>query len=234
MDMERLEKQLGYCFRKKNFLYQALTHKSYGHEYHHQKPIAERDNERMEFLGDAVLDLVVSDLLLEAFPEAPEGALSKMRAAVVNEKTLARIAISLGVADFIRLGKGESQSRGREKPSILSSTFEALVAAVYLDGGPGAAFSVFRSIFASLFFEAETEMVFKDHKTELQEMTQARYKQMPTYHLVAVEGPDHARRYEIEVRLEGKRLAIAQGTSKKEAEQNAAKGAMSAVNGVPA
>src|SRR6476619_7121108 len=125
MHLERLQQRLGYTFGDRGILLQAMTHTSYGHEYLQEKPIALRDNERLEFLGDAILDVVVSDILLESFPNANEGQLSKMRAAVVNEKALAELAKSIGRQDVIRLGKGEAQTGGNYKPSILSSTLEA-------------------------------------------------------------------------------------------------------------
>lgn len=226
MTLEQLQDMLGYTFGDRGVLLQALTHKSYGHEFFQSKPIALRDNERLEFLGDAILDVVVSDILLEAFPNANEGQLSKMRAAVVNEKTLAQLAKSFRIHELVRLGKGESQTRGNEKPSILSSTFEALIAAVYLDGGFHAVYPVVRHIFAPFFAQERELMAFYDHKTQLQEIVQARWKVTPTYHLLEAHGPDHAKVFQIEVRMNGKTLAIATGSSKKEAEQNAAKNAI--------
>ena len=226
MNFERLQERLGYQFGDRAVLLQSLTHKSYGHEFLQDKPIALRDNERLEFLGDAILDVVVSDILLEAFPHANEGQLSKMRAAVVNEKTLAVLARALHLQENVRLGKGEAQTGGNEKASILSSTFEALIAAVYLDGGFNAVYPVVRHIFAPLFVEERELMSFYDHKTQLQEIVQARWKVTPSYHLVESHGPDHAKTFQIEVRMNGKVLAVAIGSSKKEAEQNAAKAAI--------
>lgn len=222
MSLERLQERLGYAFGDRAILLQALTHRSYGHEFLQDKPPAYRDNERLEFLGDAVLDVVVSDLLLESFPEAPEGQLSKMRAAVVNEKTLAQIARGIHLPEYVRLGKGETQTRGQEKPSILSSTFEAIIASIYLDGGFHAVYPVVRHLFAPLFMSQEDPHAFRDHKTQLQELVQAKYRITPTYHLLKAEGPDHAKLFEVEVKMSGQRLAVASGHSKKEAEQNAA------------
>src|SRR6476619_4655207 len=128
MHLERLQQRLGYTFGDRGVLLQSLTHKSYGHEFFQDKPIALRDNERLEFLGDAILDVIVSDILLESFPNANEGQLSKMRAAVVNEKTLAQLSKSIQIQDVVRLGKGETQTGGNTKASILASTFEALIA----------------------------------------------------------------------------------------------------------
>lgn len=226
MTMDRLQQRLGYTFGDRRVLIQALTHKSYGHEFSQEKSIALRDNERLEFLGDAILDVVVSDILLEAFPNANEGHLSKMRAAVVNEKTLAQLAKALEIQHVIRLGKGEAQTGGNEKPSILSSTFEALIAAIYLDGGFNAVYPVLRHIFAPFFLEERDLIAFYDHKTQLQEIVQAQWKVTPSYHLVDANGPDHAKVFEIEVRMNGRILAVAKGSSKKEAEQNAAKEAI--------
>src|SRR5947209_305275 len=125
--LERLQERLGYQFGDRAIFLQSMTHRSYGHEFLQEKQIAHRDNERLEFLGDAILDVIVSDILLEAFPSANEGQLSKMRAAVVNEKTLAELARSIQLQDCIRLGKGEVQTGGQNKPSILSCAFEALI-----------------------------------------------------------------------------------------------------------
>lgn len=229
MNLQRLQERLGYSFGDRAILLQSLTHTSYGHEFMSEKPIALRDNERLEFLGDAILDVVVSDILLEAFPNANEGQLSKMRAAVVNEKTLAQVAKSIGLQDCIRLGKGEVQTGGQNKPSITSSAFEALIAAIYLDGGFNAVYPVVRHLFAPLFLEERDLMAFYDHKTQLQEIVQARWKITPSYHLLQSSGPDHAKTFEVEVRMNGKRLASATGASKKEAEQNAARAAIQTV-----
>ena len=229
MNLERLQERLGYTFGDRSILLQSLTHTSYGHEFLQDKAIALRDNERLEFLGDAILDVVVSDILLEAFPNANEGQLSKMRAAVVNEKTLAQIARSIGLQECIRLGKGELHTGGQNKPSILSCAFEALIAAIYLDGGFNAVFPIVRHLFAPLFIEERDLLAFYDHKTQLQEIVQARWKVTPTYHLLQTTGPDHAKVFEVEVRMNGKSLAVASGSSKKEAEQNAARAAIETV-----
>lgn len=229
MCVEQLQEKLGYTFGDRAILLQSMTHTSYGHEVFQEKPIAYRDNERLEFLGDAILDVVVSDILLESYPEANEGQLSKMRAAVVNEKTLAHIARSLALQDCVRLGKGEVQTGGNNKPSILSCAFEALIAAIYLDGGFNAVYPVVRHLFSPLF-TAEQELInFYDHKTQLQEVVQARWKVTPTYQLLSTTGPDHAKVFEVEVRMNGKVLAVASGFSKKEAEQNAARAAIQTV-----
>ena len=226
MDLELLQRRLGYFFGDRGILIQSLTHTSYGHEHHPEKPLAQRDNERLEFLGDAILDVIVSDLLLETFPSASEGQLSKMRAAVVNEKTLAHVAKTVYLQECLRLGKGELQTGGNQKPSILSSAFEAVIAAIYIDGGYHAVYPVVRHLFAPLFADEKDLILLYDHKTQLQELAQAKHKVTPSYHLVGAEGADHAKRFEVEVRLLERVLARAQGSSKKEAEQNAARAAM--------
>lgn len=229
MTIERLQQRIGYTYGDRAILLQSLTHTSYGHEFLHGKPLPLRDNERLEFLGDAILDVVVSDILLETFPNANEGQLSKMRAAVVNEKTLAQVAISIGLHEAVRLGKGEIQTGGNMKPSILSSTFEALIASIYLDGGFNAVYPVVRHLIAPLFGEESDMMAFFDHKTRLQEIIQAQFRVTPSYILLQTHGPDHAKTFEVEVKMNGKSLAIATGSSKKEAEQNAARAAIQVI-----
>jgi ribonuclease III len=230
MSVERLQERLGYSFGDRRILLQSLTHTSYGHEFLQEKPIALRDNERLEFLGDAILDVVVSDILLETFPNSNEGQLSKMRAAVVNEKTLAQVARSIRLQEVVRLGKGETQSGGNDKPSILSSAFEALIAAIYLDGGFNAVYPVVRHLFAPFFSEDRDLVAFYDYKTQLQEVVQAKWKVTPSYHMLQATGPDHAKTFEVEVRMNGQLMAVATGSSKKEAEQNAAFAAIQTVN----
>lgn len=222
MKWERLQERIGYRFGDRAILLQALTHRSYGHEKFSNKPLALRDNERFEFLGDAVLDLIISDILLETYPNSHEGQLSKMRAAVVNEKTLTEVTKGLRLSECLRLGKGEQQTGGAFKPSILSSAFEALIAAIYLDGGFSAVYPVVRHLFAQ-YFQAEQDIsAFYDHKTRLQEMVQARWKVTPRYRLMSAIGPDHAKVFEVQVELNGDVISKATGSSKKQAEQNAA------------
>lgn len=229
MNYEKLQDKIGYRFGDIRILRQSLTHVSYGHEHLQEKPLALRDNERLEYLGDAVLDLVISDLLLESFPEANEGQLSKMRAAVVNEKTLYEITKSIHLSELILLGKGELRTGGQQKPSIIASAFEALIAAIYIDGGFNAVYPVLRYLFAPLFKEDSHAISFQDYKTKLQEKIQFKYKVTPTYHLISSSGPDHSKIFEIEVRAGENILASANGASKKEAEQNAAKVALDAI-----
>lgn len=220
--LQGLQEQIRYMFGDPRLLHLALTHVSFGHENHQERSPVHRNNERFEFLGDAVLDLVISDLLLEAFPEASEGQLSKMRAAVVNEKTLSEISKTLRLSGLMKLGKGELRSGGNEKASILSSGFEALIAAIYIDGGFNAVYPVVRYLFAPLFKTEDSPLSFQDHKTKLQELVQSRFRLTPTYHLVASNGPDHAKVFTVEVRVKDRVLASSEGSSKKDAEQNAA------------
>lgn len=226
MNLDLLEERLEYSFGDRSILLQSLTHTSFGHEFLQDLAPGLRDNERLEFLGDAVLDVVISDILLELFPLAREGQLSKMRAAVVNEKTLAVVARSIDLPEVLRLGKGESMTGGHQKPSILSSTFEALIAAIYLDGGFSAVYPVVRNLFSPLFSEQSSSAAFQDYKTQLQEWVQAKHRVTPTYALLSTQGPDHAKIFEVEVRMGDQVLAVATGSSKKEAEQNAARAAI--------
>lgn len=235
MSLRALQERLGYQFGDMGILMQAMTHTSYGHEHLSDKPIAYRNNERLEFLGDSILNVIVSDILLEVYPEASEGRLSKTRAAVVNEKTLAQIAKSIRLAECLRLGKGEEQTSGREKASILAGAMEALIAAIYLDGGFSAVYPVVRHLFRPLFNPIQSDAthafpLYLDHKSQLQELAQARWKIAPSYHLLSTQGPDHAKRFEVEVRMKGDVIATAIGTSKKEAEQHAAEAAIQMID----
>lgn len=221
MDLTTLQQSLHYTFKNQETLMRALTHSSFGHEFNLQ------DNERLEFLGDAILDAVVSHLLLEAFPNANEGQLSKMRASVVKEKALAQIAKSIGLQDFVRLGKGERLAEGNQKPSILANTFEAVIAAVCLDGGYKALYPVVRHLFVPLFHLGSV----CDHKTQLQELVQAHWQVTPVYHLLRETGPDHDKTFTVHVLIKGASVAIGTGSSLKGAEQDAAKAALELAKG---
>ncbi|MEJ5347558.1 MAG: ribonuclease III [Desulfosoma sp.] len=224
-----LEKLLGYQFRSVETLHQALVHRSYAHE---KANSGMEDNERLEFLGDAVLSLTISHMLWMRFPEADEGSLSRMRASLVNEGSLAAIATDLGLGNLIRLGKGEEVSGGRTKPSILADAVEALLGAVYLDGGLDAAFEVVRRFFQEKLEQVTAEedplrRLDKDYKTQLQELTQAQKRLVPQYDVEREEGPDHDKVFYVTVTVEGKLLARGVGKSKKAAEQDAARKALS-------
>jgi ribonuclease-3 len=224
--LKELEKRLGARFWKKELLRRGLTHKSYANEKRWE---ATYHNERLEFLGDAVLELVVSHVLMELYPEAPEGELSKLRAAMVNEKTLASLARSLGIGEQLYLGKGEEMGQGREKSSLLSDAYEAILGALYLDRGFKKAFKVVRRHAESLMAQVNDEGFYKDYKTLLQEASQNRFKMVPRYRLVEELGPDHDKTFKIDILINKEVYGVGTGKSKKEAEQNAAREALEAL-----
>jgi ribonuclease III len=221
----RLEAILDYAFRDRSRLESALTHKSYVNE---NPSWGRPDNERLEFLGDAVLDLVVGHLLMDAAPERNEGELSKTRASIVNEAGLADVALELGLGEWLFLGRGEEQSGGRRKPSVLADACEALVAAVYLDGGFDASFGVVRKLFGGRVASAGAAGM-SDFKTRLQERA-ARRRQPVRYQLVHEEGPDHDKTFDIAAWVGERQLARGVGKNKKEAEQRAAELALRALD----
>lgn len=214
--VKRLLAAVGHGFRDEALLWQALTHRSYVNEC--ADPTV-RDNERFEFLGDAVIDLVVSAELMARYPEAREGPLSKMRAAIVSEGALARVAEAVGLGEALRLGRGEELSGGRKKPSILSDAFEALMAAVYLDAGLE---KVTEVLAPRLRFPDEAALERGDPKTELQQRIQAARHITPSYRLVEESGPDHSKLFSVEILVGGEVLGRGEGRTKKEAEQRAA------------
>ncbi len=221
-DLSDLEARLHYRFRDSSRLEMALTHKSVVSE----RGRAVAHNERLEFLGDAVLSLAVSHLLMAAYPDFPEGMLSKIRASLVNQKALAVVARRLELGAFLRLGKGERAGKGGEKDSLLSNAYEALLGAIYEDGGFGAAFSVIDTHFREAIAQAASADLFGDYKTALQEAVQNRLRIVPRYETVAEEGPDHAKCFHVEVWIGDKKIAVGTGKSKKEAAQEAAKTAL--------
>lgn len=227
-DLGALEQVLGYAFRDRATLEVALRHTSWLNE--HPGAVG-GDNERLEFLGDAVLDLVVGHRLMNRFPELREGELSVTRAQVVSEAGLAEVASALGLGQWLRLGKGEDKSGGRTKRSILADAFEAVVAAVYLDGGYPAAAAMVERLLASRI-ETVEHTGFYDFKTRLQEMALARLKLAPVYKVVAELGPDHAKRFVVEVWIGDELYARADGTSKKAADQQAAAAAAFKLEGL--
>jgi len=197
-----------------------LRHKSFVHENPGEEG---KDNERLEFLGDAVLGLVIGHMMMDRYPDYPEGSLSKLRAAVVNEAGLARIARDLSLGDYLLLGKGEEMTRGREKSSIVASSLEALLAAIYLDGGFKKAFKVISQLFSLPLEMAEKESFYQDFKTKLQEMSQDVLKATPRYILAKEFGPGHDKIFGVKVSIKGKVAGVGAGKSKKEAEQRAAR-----------
>lgn len=212
---------LGYRFKQPALLNLALVHSSRAAE----AGAAAASNERLEFLGDAVVDLAVAALLYEAHPAMPEGDLSRYRAALVNEEHLARLAAELGLDGCIRLGRGEEASGGRQKPSILAAALEAVVGAVYLDGGYEAALALLRPLFASWVAEPPLPRQ-SDSKSALQELLQQRYGEGPVYRLEKEEGPDHDKRFTVRVEFHGRVLGCGQGRGKKAAERAAAAAAL--------
>jgi ribonuclease III len=218
-----LENDLGYRFEDMSLLRQAMQHSSYVNE---QNDSALEDNERLEFLGDAVLDLVITHMLMDRFPKSREGDLSRMRATVVNESQLASVAQGLALGEFIMLGKGEAQSHGEEKISILADAFEAIIAAVYLDGGLQAAFDVIDKQFAPIIPLVEKKIEEEDSKSQLQEIVQGRYKTIPRYRVINESGPDHDKTFEVRLTIGDFFTATGSGKSKKNAEQAAASAAL--------
>ena len=217
-----IEERLGYEFRKPELLETALTHRSLA------ATGGTRNNEKLEFLGDAVLDLVVSDLLMQQFPRLQEGDLSKLRASLVNARVLAEKARALGLGEALHLGKGEEKSGGREKESILAAAYEALLGAIYLDRGFVAARRVLARQFAS-DLKARAGVAVEDCKTRLQEITQRVFKTTPTYTLVRETGPDHAKNFVSQISVGERTFGRGEGRSKKSAEQAAAMEALHAL-----
>lgn len=214
-----LEEALGYRFENRELLREALYHSSYVNE---QRELHLRDNERLEFLGDAVLDLVVSHMLMIEFPETREGDLSRMRATIVNELQLADVALSLDLGRHLLLGRGEVMSSGQRKSSILADALEAVFAAVYLDGGLPAAFEVIGRHFSAKISHAGEGVAAEDFKSRLQELVQVRFKTIPDYHVVGESGPDHDKTFEVRLRIGSLLTTHGTGKSKKAAEQAAA------------
>lgn len=212
-------KQLGYSFWDIAHLKRALTHKSYANE---GKKSYSDHNERYEFLGDAVLELAISDLMMNQFPDSTEGDLSKLRAALVNEKSLAEMARKINLGRYLFLGRGEEQCLGREKESLLADAFEAVLGAVYLDGGFKPAFKIVKVLFNPYLFKAQGTDISKDYKTKLQEESQTLFQTIPQYQLVGQVGPDHDKTFEIKLLIRGELYGSGQGKSKKQAEQMAA------------
>ena len=183
--------------------------------------------ERLEFLGDAVLDLAIADLLMRRFPEAKEGALSKERASIVNGRTLAVKALEIGLSRKLRLGKGEEKSGGRDKTSILAAAFEAVIGAIYSDSDLGSAKRVVERLFETDIGGPAAE---RDYKTELQEVAYRKFRAQPVYELVATRGPDHAKRFTTRIRIAGRELGVGEGGSKKQSEQAAARAALGQIS----
>lgn len=221
MDFTEFEKKIGYTFKNKELLHEALSHSSYANEIKNGR----NSNERLEFLGDSVLSIVVSVHLFKHFKHLPEGDLTKIRASLVCEKALFEFAHKIDLGKYILLGKGEENSGGRTRPSIVSDAFEAVIAAVYLDGGMEAAEKYVLS-FIPKNLSANSSKALQDYKTTLQEIIQRNPEERVEYVLADQTGPDHDRKFVVQVRLNSNVIGTGEGHSKKQAEQAAAKEAL--------
>ena len=219
--IESLEDKLGYKFKDEKLIIEALTHKSYKQPY---------DNERLEFLGDAVLDLIVGEYLYKKFSKSDEGKLSKIRASLVNEAGFDKLARALNLGDYILLSNAEDNNGGREKPSLLSNAFEAIIGAIYLESGLKTVELIAIKLIETNHEEISLDSLFRDFKTTLQELTQARFGMTPEYKVISSRGPDHLKEFEVGVFIQDKEYARAIGKSKKIAQQEAAKEAVTLLN----
>ena len=216
-----LEKAIGYQFRNISLLQNALTHSSYANERWHNSLLS---NERLEFLGDSVLGMLVADYLYRTFPDRPEGELTRMRADMVCEHTLATAANRIGLGEHLQLGHGEEQGGGRNRESILADAMESVIAACFLDGGLEAALKIVKQF---ILVEVPVKKLHNaDYKTALQELVQQKKNQVLSYAMVGQSGPDHDKKFDVEVSLNGRVVGKGTGSSKKRAEQAAAKDAM--------
>lgn len=214
-DLNEFQSKIGYTFKNRQLLEQALTHSSYANEKHMKK---HSDNERLEFLGDAVLEIVSSEFLFINYPQKPEGELTKLRASIVCEPTLALCTKPLDLGKYLRLGRGEDHTGGRKRKSILSDALEAVIGAIYLDGGfTNAKEFVLRFIMTDI----ENKQLFYDSKTILQEVVQGEHEKL-TYDLISENGPDHNKSFTVEARVGSRVLGEGTGRTKKAAEQEAA------------
>ena len=226
-DISTLEERIGYSFKNKNILKEALTHSSYANELKARKQEAVC-NERLEFLGDSVLSVVVSEYLFEKFSSNPEGELTQRRALLVQSASLAAYSRSIGLGDHLYLGHGEEKNRGRERQSTLENAFEALVAAIYLDAGENGLGAVRRFVLPIVdkYLEENYDYKHIDAKTELQQLIQQAEGDFLEYVVIAERGPDHKKEFEVVARLNSNIIGRGKGNSKREAEQNAAKEAL--------
>jgi len=215
---EDIQQKIEYFFKDTTLLRRSLTHKSYANENK-----SSSHNERMEFLGDAVLNFVVTEHLMTLCPDSQEGDLSKFRAAVVSEPSLATIARKFNLGSFLFLGRGEDMTGGRTKDSLLADSLEALIAAIYLDGGMESCRTFIHRAFNDLIRKVSDASILHDYKTELQELCQVRLKQLPEYRVVSEIGPEHQKRFEVEIFVQHTYYGRGMGKNKKEAEQYAAK-----------
>lgn len=221
------ENTIHYTFKDRAILDKALRHSSYVNE---QSDSNLEDNERLEFLGDAVLNLIIGDLLMHRFSQLNEGDLSRMRSSLVNETQLAQLARAIDLGDVIKLGKGEEQTNGRDKNSILSDVFEAVVAAVYVDADFKTVFNFVERLFSTHIDNSNNPSLNHDYKSRLQELSQTKFKVMPRYIVVHESGPDHDKRFKVQLSINDL-IVFGNGKSKKTAEQNAANKALDELSG---
>ncbi len=212
-DINKLYRDLGYTFKQRDLIEQALTHRSAGG----------KNNERLEYLGDSILGFVIADALFNHFSEASEGQLSRLRSALVKRDTLAQLAREFNLGDYLKLGQGELRSGGQSRDSILADSFEAVLAAIYLDGGYHATRSVIQRIFSPRLIALSPENQQKDPKTQLQEFLQAKKISLPSYIILDVSGDPHAQHFRVECAVEElKKKSVGEGNSRRKAEQDAA------------
>ncbi len=216
-----LEKRLCYTFGNEQLIVEALTHKSCKKPY---------NNERLEFLGDAVLDLIVGEYLFHKFKNSDEGILSKIRASLVNESGFTLIARTINLGEYIYISPAEENNNGRDKPSLLSNAFEAIIGAIYLESGIEKAREISIRLIEACHPKIELDALSRDFKTALQELTQATHGTTPLYEIITTSGPDHKKEFVVGVSLHGERIATAKGKSKKSAEQQAAQIALKELN----
>jgi len=220
--IKALEKALNYKFKRDDLITKALTHKSYKKAY---------NNERLEFLGDAVLDLIVGEYLFKKFPNEDEGVLSKIRASLVNERGFTKLAKKINLGESLLISSAEENNDGRIKPSLLSNAFEAIIGAIYLESGLAVSSKIAINLIESTYQSIDLNSLSKDFKTTLQELTQADFGETPNYKLVRSFGPDHKKEFEIAVELQNRIIATALGKSKKEAQQKVAQIALKKLKG---
>lgn len=213
-DYSKLEKCLGYQFKDKNLIVEALTHKSYKKPY---------NNERLEFLGDAVLNLIVGEYLYNKFPKSNEGELSKIRASLVNETGFTKLAKDINLGDYIYISIAEERNNGRKKASILSDAFEAIMGAIYLESGLNNLKPIMLQLLENSYDKINLDVLFSDYKTALQEITQSMFGTIPEYKLEKSYGPDHQKEFEVSIWIDDKNYGSAKGKSKKLAQQAVAK-----------
>ncbi len=218
--IKELEKCLGYEFKDKSLILEALTHKSCKKA---------KNNERLEFLGDAVLDLVVGEYLFKKFPKTDEGKLSKMRASLVNEEGFKKLSLKLNLGKYLFLSTAEDHNKGREKPSLLSNVYESLMGAIYLETGLDKVKEITYKLIEEVYPKIDLDSIFKDYKTTLQEYTQEYFGVIPEYKLISSRGPDHKKEFEMGVFINNKEISRAVGKSKKIAHQKVAQKALNII-----